>query len=77
MLGWVQSITGAADPGGQGLLQGFEEVEHTANWASRARGRDLEELFANAAHALFSLERTSPAEAGDVTREVQVEGADR
>jgi SHS2 domain-containing protein len=58
-------------------IQEFEEVEHAADRAFRARGHGVEELFANAAHALFSLEGTSPAGAGDVTREVQVEGADR
>ncbi|UCE01564.1 MAG: archease [Candidatus Latescibacterota bacterium] len=33
----------------------FEEIEHTADWAIRVRGRDLPELFARAAHGMFSL----------------------
>ena len=31
---------------------GFEEVEHTADIAIRVRGRDLAELFANAAYGM-------------------------
>ena len=33
----------------------FEEIEHTADWAIRVRGRDLPELFATAARGMFSL----------------------
>jgi SHS2 domain-containing protein len=34
---------------------GFEEVEHTADWALRVRGRDLSELLENAARGMSSL----------------------
>jgi SHS2 domain-containing protein len=34
---------------------GFEEVEHTADWALRVRGRDLRELLENAARGMSSL----------------------
>jgi SHS2 domain-containing protein len=34
---------------------GFEEVEHTADWALRISGRDLSELFVNAAYGLNQL----------------------
>ena len=34
---------------------GFEEVEHTADWALRVRGRDLRELLTNAARGMSSL----------------------
>ena len=56
-------------------MKRFEELDHTADWAFRAYGRDLEELYANAAYALFALEGVGE---GDVTltREVQVEGID-
>ncbi len=36
-------------------IAGFEEVEHTADWALRVRGRDLAELLANAARGMSSL----------------------
>ena len=35
--------------------KGFEELEHTADVALRVRGRDMRELFANAAEGMFSL----------------------
>jgi SHS2 domain-containing protein len=33
----------------------YEEIEHTADWAIRVRGRDLRDLFAAAARGMFSL----------------------
>jgi SHS2 domain-containing protein len=33
----------------------IEEIEHTADWAIRVRGRDLRELFINAARGMFGL----------------------
>lgn len=33
----------------------FEEVEHTADWALRVRGRDLRELLVNAARGMSGL----------------------
>jgi SHS2 domain-containing protein len=33
----------------------FEEIEHTADWALRVRGRTLADLFAAAARGMFSL----------------------
>ena len=33
----------------------FEEVEHTADWALRVRGRDLRELLVNAARGMSRL----------------------
>jgi protein archease len=56
-------------------MKRYEEIEHTADWAFRAYGRDQKELFENAAHALFALEGA----AGDdstVTRQVNVRGID-
>jgi len=44
----------------------FEEVEHTADRALRIHGRDLSELFANAADGMNSLMR--PAGTGDADR---------
>ena len=34
---------------------GFQEVEHTADWALRVRGRDLRELLVNAARGMSHL----------------------
>lgn len=39
----------------------FEEVEHTADWALRVRGRDLAELLVNAARGMCSLLVEDPA----------------
>ena len=36
-------------------LPPIEEIEHTADWAIRVRGRDLRELFVNAARGMFGL----------------------
>ena len=56
-------------------MKRFEEIDHTADWAFRAYGRDLKELFENAAAALFALEGVGEQPTA-VTREVQVEGID-
>ena len=39
----------------------FEEIEHTADWALRVRGRDLAELLLNAARGMVNLLVTNPA----------------
>jgi len=57
-------------------VPGFEEVEHTADWSFRARGRDLAELFSNAARALSYLEELPRGGTEAVAREVEVEGFD-
>jgi SHS2 domain-containing protein len=40
--------------------QEFEEVEHTADWALRIRGDDLEGLFTNAAAGMLQLAGIEP-----------------
>jgi SHS2 domain-containing protein len=35
--------------------QGFEEIEHTADWSIRVNGMDLNALFRNAALGMYSL----------------------
>ncbi|MFB3815974.1 MAG: archease [Terriglobales bacterium] len=58
--------------------KGYEEIEHAADWAFQVRGRDLQELFTNAARAMCSMEQGEPeAETTTITRELQVEGVDR
>jgi SHS2 domain-containing protein len=54
----------------------YEEIDHTADWAFRAFGKDVKELFENAAYALFALEGALDAQS-TFTREIHVEGIDR
>jgi SHS2 domain-containing protein len=55
----------------------YEQLEHTADLALRICGRDLRELFANAAYAMFSqladVEHIVPT----VQHRMQIEGTDR
>ncbi len=57
-------------------MKRFEEIEHTADWAFRAYGRNLSELFENAAYALFDLQGAPTSDAESVTRRVEVAGID-
>ena len=58
-------------------MKRFEEIPHTADWSFRAFGKDLRELFENAAFALFALEGASPrADADETTRVVAVSAID-
>ena len=54
----------------------FEEIEHTADLAMRAYGRDLRELFANAAHGMFALMVEPSLEESACQREVSLEATD-
>ena len=54
----------------------YEEIEHTADWAFRAYGSTLQELYENAAYALFALEGALDTPSA-FTREIQVQGIDR
>lgn|SRR5512146_386766 len=60
-------------------MNSFEEVEHTADWAFRARGATPAELFENAARAMFALQAGGPwpARAEGEARSVEVQGFDR
>jgi len=58
-------------------MKGFEEVEHTADRAFRARGRDLRELLENAAQAMTVLDEQGPGDGAQVVHEVEIQGADR
>ncbi|MFQ6014329.1 MAG: archease [Anaerolineae bacterium] len=57
------------------MTRRFEEIPHTADLAIRVYGRDLRELFTNAACGLFSLMAELPAEES-VRREITLEGSD-
>lgn len=55
----------------------FEEVEHTADWALRIRGRDLSELLSSAARGLCSLLSTGPlSEFGELEQQFELEAYD-
>lgn len=57
-------------------MKAFEEIEHTADLAFCAYGRDAAELFANAARGMFTLEGGGlPPPQRE--RQVAVEGVDR
>ena len=58
-------------------MMNFEEIEHTADWAFRARGRNLAELFENAARAMTALDKVASAEKTSLTRDIDVNGVDR
>jgi SHS2 domain-containing protein len=56
-------------------MKRFEEIPHTADWSFRAFGKDVRELFENAAFAIFALEGAEPGEA-KIARAVEVTGID-
>jgi len=58
-------------------IQHFKEIEHTADWAFRACGRDLAQLYANAARGLFALQGSTGSSETSLAREVAVSGVDR
>ena len=58
-------------------MKRFEEIPHTADWSFRAFGKDLRELFENAAFALFALEGAQArADADEIARVVEVSAID-
>ena len=58
-------------------MQCFREVEHTADWAFRAHGRDRAQLFTNAARGMFELQGGAAEGEASVGREIAVSGTDR
>lgn len=55
----------------------FEEIEHTADWAFRVRGKNFARLLENAAQAMSAFGRTKAMAEPSVTQEVEVHGVDR
>lgn len=53
----------------------FEELDHTADYLFRCRGRSPEELFSESARAMFSImfENNDATGAARVTKEIEVE----
>ncbi len=58
------------------MSERFEEIEHTADLAIRAYGRDAKELFVNAAHGLFTTMAEPSPDGPTCEREVKLEGTD-
>ena len=54
----------------------IQEIEHTADWAIRVRGKTLEELFANAALGMAMLMAEVDTIKPDIERWVQMEAYD-
>ena len=57
-------------------MKRFEEIPHTADWSFRAFGKDLRELFENAAFAIFSLEGANTSIMDQIARTIDVTGID-
>lgn len=58
-------------------MKRFEEIPHTADWSFRAFGKDVRELFENAAHAIFALEGApSNTPSTETARVIHVTGID-
>lgn len=58
-------------------IEEIEEIEHTADLAIRVRGRDLSQLFANAARGMFGLMADLEAVEPTIERHVELEEFDR
>jgi len=58
------------------MARAIEEIEHTADWAIRVRGRDLEELFVNAALGMATLMADPQEIEPGIERQVDLEEYD-
>ena len=58
------------------LANSFEEIEHTADWAYRVRGKNLTQLFIQAALGLYSLVGMELASGERITRSIQLKAID-
>ena len=56
--------------------QGFEEIEHTADWSLRVRGQDLEHLFRNAAFGMVGLMGISTEDGPEHSYSLDLEAED-
>lgn len=55
----------------------FEEIEHTADWAYRVRGKNLAELFVRAAVGLYTLVGMQLVSGKQIRRSIQLKAIDR
>ncbi|MFQ5932113.1 MAG: archease [Nitrospiraceae bacterium] len=58
-------------------LERYEEIEHTADWALRVRGRDLSTLFVNAALGMMELAGVRMADDVGQKRRIEIQTIDR
>lgn len=58
-------------------MNGFEEIDHTADRAFRVMGHDMASLLENAARAMRALDGPRAAGKPSETRQIEVEGVDR
>ena len=61
------------------FMKRFEEIPHTADWSFRAFGKNVSELFENAAFAMFAMQgglKCVSAGAAEIARAVEVNGID-
>ena len=58
-------------------MKRYETFDHTADMGIRAFGRTVEEVFVRAAEALFDVLTDLDSIREDLTREVEIKGADR
>jgi len=56
---------------------GFEELDHTADWALGVRGRDLAELLVNAAQGMMELAGVQTASGSGTGRTLELTSLDR
>ncbi len=71
------SLSSSCDRRGESLPKNVEEIEHTADWAYRVRGKNLAELFIQAALGLYSLVGMQLGPGSKTTRSIQLKGIDR
>ena len=57
-------------------VNNFEEIEHTADWAYRVRGKNLTELFIQAAKGLYFLVGMELTSEAKITRSIQLQAID-
>ena len=55
----------------------YEEVDHTADWALRVRGKDLGELCLHAAAAMLAVCGARPGEGPHQSRRITIKGDNR
>ncbi len=59
------------------MVAGFQEIDHTADWALHAWAADLPGLFEQTALGMYSLMETRLADGERVRRELSIEALDR
>ncbi len=57
-------------------LANFEEIEHTADWALKVRGRDLPALLANAALGMMELAGVRTGDDVGLERQIEIQAMD-